>query len=374
MRIGLDATRIQLPTGEGTYVRELIAHLAEQYPKDEFFVLVPEHSSILGKPNVRQIVFGQVDGLLGRLRYLLSVERIVKPLRLDIFHNLSNYGFLFPSCPVVTTVHDILTLKFPELRPSRLQWLLYKFLLPRLLKRATCIAASSASTVDDLKQLYGLSSHVRLTYLGYDQKKFGIPDCATVQDATTLADYEIEPGYVLFVGYLTPKKNIETVLRALKTLLTTVPQARLVIAGKIGHGMEYLTALIEQLGVAHAVKFLGYVPAEHLPPLYRGARVFVFPSIYEGFGLPVLEAMACGTPVLASNTSSLPEVVGNDAYLCPPLEPDCWTSKLERFYTSDADWQQASVASLRQAAKFSWSRCAEDVHRIYNALSPQSPP
>lgn len=370
MRIGLDGTRIDLPTGEGTYVRQTVLSLARSCPEDHFFVLVPQYCSFLELPNITQIIFGYVDGLLGRLRYYLNVRRHILPLRLDVFHNLSNYGFHRPPCPVVTTVHDLISLRFPELRPSPIQGLLYRFVLPHLLNRAQGIAASSQSTIGDLKKFYGISRQVRLTYLGFDRTCF-TPD--TDQDNDILSCYGLNPGYVLFVGYLTPKKNLEVIVRALAKLRSDDMHLNLVLAGKQGHGTEPLQRLIDELQLRSHIKEIGFVPENHLPALYRQASIFVFPSIYEGFGLPILEALASGVPVLASNVSSIPEVLGNHECLCPPHDEDVWASKL-RALVNDSNFRSTAISlGKHQSDQFSWERCVMLLRKIYAEISaPQS--
>lgn len=365
MRIGLDATRIHLPTGEGTYVRQIVLHLARQFPNDSFIVLVPEHRDELTLSNITQVHFGAIDGLRGRLKYFLTVGKLLERLKVDVFHNLSNYGFCNSPCPTVTTVHDLMSRKFPELRPSRIQGLIYRYALPNVLGLSQCIAASSQSTVNDLIEFYKLKTPIQLTYLGFDKNRFtSTIDC----DEEILARYTLSPGYVLFVGYLTPKKNVEVVVRAMAVLKAKGLTLRLVLAGKKGYGTEGLKQLIEMLGLERQVREIGYVPEEHLPALYRQSRIFVFPSIYEGFGLPVLEAMACGTAALASNVSSLPEVVGNPECLCPPHDEIAWASAIQKLFTDDA-YRDAVISQGKcQAEKFSWVACASELHKIYADL------
>ena len=178
--------------------------------------------------------------------------------------------------------------------------------------------------------------------------------------------------FVLFLGTLEPRKNIGTLIRAYAQWRRSrdasgigASDTKLVIAGGKGWYFEDLIAQTRRLGLENDVLFPGFVPARDLPWWYRAAACFVYPSIYEGFGLPVLEAMACGTPVITSSASSLPEVAGDAALMVEPLDVDALTEAISKVLSDRALVEQLRLSGLRQAAGFSWQRCAAETAEVY---------
>jgi glycosyltransferase involved in cell wall biosynthesis len=367
MKIGLDATRILFPTGEGTYTREVVRNLIRIYhDHHEFLLIVPRYLEEFNINNVRQIVYTEVDGFYRRLMYSLDIYKILNSENVDIYHNLANYGIYRAPCYQVTTVQDLLTLRFADLRSNHLQWWLYKYYLPRLLARSDRIIASSNSTQKDIDRYYGFRDNVHMIHLGFDPDIFNLDD---LEDAAILDKYSISSNYIFFVGYITPKKNLKIILKSLSFIKTTSgKQFKFVIAGKRGYGSEELFQMITNLALDTQVIELGFVPDQDLAALYRQARLFVFPSIYEGFGLPVLEAMACGTPVLVSNVSSLPELVENDDYACSPHSVEQWSQKITALAGSDTAHQKARTWGLQRARKFSWEKCTREIMNVYLSI------
>jgi glycosyltransferase involved in cell wall biosynthesis len=367
MKIGLDATRLLLPTGEGTYTKEVIRHLVEQYHhKHEFFIVTPVFKESFEFPNVKQYLYPQIDGIVQRFRYAITIPRLFNKDKIDIFHNLTNYGILNPPFKMVTTVHDLLTLKYPKLRSSIVHWYLYKFVIPRFLRKADAIITDSYNTTKDLQHLYNIKRNVYTVHLGYNNKHF---KQASAVDKTVLSGRKLKSDYLLFVGYIVPKKNLNIILHALAILRKKYNlKLKLVVVGKRGHGSEELFREVKYLSLEDQIAELGYVPADELPSIYRGAKIFLFPSKYEGFGLPALEAMACGTPTLVSNAGSLPEIIGADEYTCSPEDASEWALKIEKLWTDRDYYNQAKIWCLGQAEKFSWEQCAEDIMDVYESL------
>jgi glycosyltransferase involved in cell wall biosynthesis len=367
MKIGLDAARLLLPTGEGTYTREVIRHLVRRYYREhEFLIVTPVIEESFNLANVEQYLYPQIDGIAQRFRYAVTIPRLLKNKQIEIFHNLTNYGLLNPPFKVVTTVHDLMTLKYPELRSSRVHWYLYKYVIPRLLKRADAIVTDSYNTTKDLQDIYKIERNVFTVHLGYNRKQF---KHASEDDEKILSDKKIKSEYLLFVGYIVPKKNIELILHTLVVLRKKYNlKLKLVIAGKRGYGSEDLFHKVKDLSLENQINEIGYVPADDLRSIYRGAKIFLFPSKYEGFGLPALEAMACGTPALVSNAGSLPEIVGADEYICSAENPDEWAAKIFKMWNDTDYYHQASAWCSNQAEKFSWEKCAEDIMSVYKDL------
>ena len=365
MRIALDTTRINIPDGGGRYTNEILKYLCKLHPNDSFFAIGPKPGYEHKYNNLKLIQYRTVDGIPSRLAYTIGISKILKRYKIDVFHNITNYGIYNSSCPTVTTVHDLLTYKFPNLRSKRIQWYLYKFYLPYLLKKSTKIIAVSNNTKNDLKELYGINN-VDVIYEGFDEKIFNEN---VDNDENILAKYRIKSDYLLFVGYLTPKKNMDTILKSLDYMRRELNfTIHFVIVGQRGPGAEDIFSLIDTMKFNNQISELGFVSDDELGAIYRNAKVFVFPSIYEGFGLPVLESMACSTPVIASNAGSLPEIVGNDEFLCPPNSVETWAYKIYKLFNDKSYYKSASNFCINRSKEFSWVKCAKDIMKIYKEI------
>lgn len=362
MRIGLDATRALIPDGGGVYTREVVRHLLRECPDDHFVVAVPEHMTAFEAPHVEQIVYGEVDGIPARLRYALAMGRLARRQRLDVFHNLTNYAVLGAPCPVVTTVLDLVSLKFPAVRMNRLHGLIYRHVFPWILPRSERLVAISRQTAADIETHYGLGARTSTIYCGIDREWLARLDGL---DDALIERFALPPGYLLFVGYLSPKKNMEVVLEAMHRLGQQGIRPHLVLVGKRGYGSQAFFARAAELGLSARLIETGFVSQDELAVLYRNAGLFVFPSIYEGFGLPVVEAMACGAPVLVSRAGPLPELVYDPACLCDPQDADAWARGIRGALTDTAARAAARLRGPEQARRFSWEEGARRMRALY---------
>lgn len=261
----------------------------------------------------------------------------------------------------VVTVHDLGYLYYPG--AHRLLDRLYLDLSTRYNARAASrVIAVSQATKDDLVQHYGLEpDKITVVYSGWDETMQPVEDEATIEKVK--ARYHIRGAYVLYVGTLQPRKNLGHLLEAYAIVRKQAKRGEtpgLVIAGRKGWLYDQIFQQVERLGLEGGVIFPGYVPQDDLPALLSGARLFVLPSLYEGFGLPVLEAMACGTPVLCSNVSSLPEVAGDAALLVDPLDVKSMAEAMNRLLQEEGLRTQLVERGYRQARQFSWDRCARE--------------
>jgi glycosyltransferase involved in cell wall biosynthesis len=353
MLIGIDASRsvAQKRTGTENYSLNLIRHLLalqNEHCYRLYFNRPPTCDLRLAICNLRIMPFPR---LWTHLR--LSWEMARRPPDL-LFVPAHVLPIVHPRRSVVT-VHDLGYLYYPE--AHRLLDRLYLDLSTRYNARAaTHLIADSSATQRDLIERYGTKpDKITVIYPGYDKATF-----QPVRDEEAIeavkAKYDIAGDYILFVGTLQPRKNLTRLIEAYWKL--EAGSWKLVIAGKKGWLYEEIFQQVERLGLAGRVVFTDYVPEGDLPTLLSGARLFVFPSLYEGFGLPVLEAMACGTPVVCSNTSSLPEVAGDAAVLVDPLDVKGLAMAMERVL-SDEELRAGLIEhGFEQARKFSWERCA----------------
>lgn len=265
--------------------------------------------------------------------------------------------------PVVTTVHDLSVLRYPDWHPAdRVGW--YERELTASLPRSVHFITVSEFTRREMTDLLGISTD-RITAIPLGARAAFVPRPADSVRAW-LAEHKLPAEYLLFVGTMEPRKNVPGLLAAYAGL-SEVQRRRfpLLIAGAGGWGMQPLEEEIEATGLTSQVRLLGYVPDDDLCWLYAGARALVWPTFYEGFGLPPLECMAAGTPVITSNVASLPEVVGDAGLLVDARDLDGFTEAMRQIIEDDKLARELSQRGLARSEAFSWERCAAEHAEIY---------
>jgi glycosyltransferase involved in cell wall biosynthesis len=350
MHIGIDASRATRArrTGTENYARQLILALLAAPTGDAFtlYFRARPPAGDFAAADQRVIPFPR---LWTHLR--LSRELLHRP-RPDVIFIPAHVLPLVHPLPSVVTVHDLGYRYFPDAHPP-LQRLYLDWSTRYSARAATRIIADSQATRDDLVKFYEVPQEkISVVYPGRDES-LGPADPAPV-----LARHGLAGGYLLHVGTLQPRKNLMRLIEAVAALRPRWPDVTLVLAGRPGWLSEPILALARQ----HAawVRLLDYVPEADLPGLYSGARAFVYPSLYEGFGFPVLEAMACGTPVICANTSSLPEVAGDAALLVDPTDTAALAAAIERVLAEPALRADLAAKGRAQVQKFSWQRTAAE--------------
>jgi glycosyltransferase involved in cell wall biosynthesis len=374
MRIGIDARTLSgRNTGDRTYWRGLIGGLAAVDAENEYVLYLKnpmEGEPPPVGPNFRWRTLPAPEN--DALWMLRTFPKALAEDRVDVAHTQYNVPLLGCPCPVVTTVHDVTFALFPELFLPRDRWTL-NTLVPWSLRRAARVIADSESTRRDILRLYRRAvppDKVHAILLAADPL-FRPPEGGQ-ESARALANEMLDLGgrpYVLAVGVMQPRKNLGLLLDAFARVKggASPPPHRLVIAGKRGWKNEeldrHLAAL--PLGVRAEIVFPGYVADADLPMLYGGADALCYPSLYEGFGLPPLEAMACGCPVLCSDTSSLPEVVGDAGVPLPPDDVSAWTDALRGLLADAAARERLRTLGPARAALFPWEKTARETLRVY---------
>jgi glycosyltransferase involved in cell wall biosynthesis len=291
--------------------------------------------------------------------------------RFDLLHAPAFIAPIAASCPVVITIHDITYLLYPEHFPR--WWVKYmKYVMPPVVKSAAAIICGSEHSKRDIGRAYGVAcGKVHVIPYGVDHRRFH-PGARLDHDwAQQLG---IREGYVLHVGAFSHRKNIPTLLRALAYQRSKGKPFQLVLAGSESPGLsgaEEIYETIRQLNLETNVVLTGRVPDQHIPGLYANASMLVMPSLYEGFGFPVLEGMAAGIPVVASNTSSLPEVAGNAAILFPPQDERALADAIEDIIDNHAIAEQLRRSGLERARQFSWQRAADETIEVYRTVAKQ---
>ena len=356
LHVAIDAHTVgRRATGNETYVIGLLEGLAGRDDVDPVAVLEPgrELPADVGVRSVTLPRRGPLPRLLADLRRaghnwgadVLHVQ-YVRPLRSDV--------------PVVTTIHDISFEHFTGLFTWRSR-VRMRITIPWSARHSEAILTGSQHSKRDLVERYGLAPN-RIWVTPYAADARFCPQPATKVEEV-LARHGLPRDYLLSVGNLQPRKNLPRLLDAYVRLSADRPP--LVVVGQRAWLDHDVFATLRRLGLQKLVYLTGYVPSEDLPALYSGALAFAYPSLYEGFGLPVLEAMACGAPTLSSRTSSIPEVAGDAAILVDPLDVEAIAEGLDRLIASDELRASLRERGFAQASLFSWEHCAAATINAY---------
>jgi len=365
MRIGIDARLMYYqPAGISRYTWHLLHALADLNPNDEFLVFqhYKHRPPLISQPNFRR------STLYTPAHHRL--EQWVLPLELlrhslDLLHSTDFIPPLRSSVPAVITVHDLAFLHWPHFLTT--DSAAYYGQIDRAVKHAHHVIVPSESTKKDLiRQLGAPDDKVSVIYEAADPIFQPLPLLSTRREVQ--AEFKVPESYILFVGTIEPRKNVNGLLHAFRHLRDkyNVTNTGLVIAG--GHGWLYEETMetVDRLGLQESTFFLGRVPDDKLHKLYVGARCHVHAAHYEGFGLPPLEAMACGTPTVVSNISSLPEVVGDAALLVDPNNPEEIAVAIHRLLTDDDLHAEVRTKGLQRARCFSWELAARHTMEVYH--------
>jgi glycosyltransferase involved in cell wall biosynthesis len=280
-----------------------------------------------------------------------------------LYHATEHLLMRLSSVPTVLTVHDLIFRRYPAHHKPLNRWYL-NLSMPLYCRRATRIIAVSERTKRDVVEAYGVAPE-KVTVI-YEAAAPGFKPQAAENVARAKQRYGLPERYILSVGTIEPRKNLGRVLTAFERLRTEGLVEAFVVVGKRGWLYDDFFAQLEQSPAKHAVIFPGWVDDGDLPAIYAGAAAVAFPSEFEGFGLPALEGMACGAPVVCSNTSSLPEIVGGAALLVTPTDTNQITDALRRVLREPGLAEDMRRRGYEQAAKFSWERAAQETTRVYD--------
>ncbi|MGC9048848.1 MAG: glycosyltransferase family 4 protein [Patescibacteria group bacterium] len=383
MRIGIDARTILNPekgegAGIGHYTYQLIRHLLKIDKKNDYFLFFDKtvQNRRLAKfkqENVRVGFFPFIQYakfLPGGYWHFLASAFLTRH-RLDVFHSPTLNLPQSYRAPTVVTAHDLTVYKFPELYNTKKQRTILKSTIPQAIKMAKKIIAVSYSTKKDLGEIFGVESEkVRVIYHGVDERFFRKSDSATIEKIKM--KFGIKNDYLLFLGTLESRKNIFRIIEAyerlrdkISSLEHPIANIQLVLAGAPGFNFKKIDEKISHSKYKEDIILPGYIEADDLDPLFEGAKVFVFPTLYEGFGLPVIEAMANGVPVITSNISSLPEIAEERAILVDPLNVAEISQAMFDLLTRQDLWQKLSQLGKEKAKEFDWQKTAAKTLEVY---------
>lgn len=366
MHIVIDAhLAVKEIDGVSRYLIGLLTELPKIDSSVQYTILSlpPEKSSlpqkIFSHPNVERF---ELDLMGPSPRQHLVMYRLLKELHAEIYHHPQYDLPLGIKVPSVVTIHDLKYITHPEFlnKKSRLKSIYIKKSLQRSLRVASQVITVSQNTLNDLK-----------SFFSFDRQKatvvhHGINPQLEFKAGQKNGDFETPNDFVLFVGTRRPHKNIAGLIRALAILRQQhESKLDLVIAGKAYSDYKEPERLAKKLRLDSNVHFYDFVAEEKLPVLYRSAKVVVLPSFYEGFGLPLIEAMSYGTPVIGSNVSSIPEIVGNAGLLVDPHDANDIARKIYQITTDTKLYEELSNAGLKRHKQFSWSTVAESTLNVY---------
>lgn len=367
-RVGINA---HLLTGESGYRRagihqyilQNLRHLAWEEDGPEYLLFTRQAAELeKHRPDI-QVIRSRwpTERRLVRLAWeQMAWPALAARLKLDLLHSMAFVTPALSPCPTVVTVYDLSFIHFPDSFPA-LQRLYLRSQTARSCRQARRVIAISESGRQDIHQLFG----VELARI--DVVRPGVDEIFRPLPATEVASFrrrrKLSAPFILHVGTLQPRKNIPLLLEAFAHLKR--PDLQLVLLGGKGWMFDEIYRRVETLGLRDQVRFTGYVPDADLPFWYNAATLFVFPSIYEGFGMPVVEAMACGTPVVAANTSSIPEAAGDAASLFPPQDAEQLADRMLGVLQDEALLIKMQAMGLQQARQFSWRRAGRETAAVH---------
>ena len=313
-------------------------------------------------PNLKSTQFKA--NLLDRRWWAIGLPRYLKRRSFDLFHGINFDIPLWRVCPTVLTIHDLSTLLYPETHEAR-SVRRARRRLPLMARKATQIVTPSESVRHEVAKHLRVSREKIIAIPGAARSIFRpLPRSQTAEVRKRLG---VEDEFLLYVGTIEPRKNLIVLLNAYRKIISTVGlQPQLVIAGKRGWLTDDLFSRLKEVGIEDRVRFTGYLTDYDLCALYSSCRIFIYPSIYEGFGLPPLEAMACGAAVIATSIPSITEVVKDAACLVRPEGENDLTQAIARLLRDENERRRLSAAGLKRALQFSWNRTAQLMLRVYD--------
>lgn len=355
MRIAIDVqTTLGQKSGFGFYVKNLTESLKKVDQENQYILISPDSAKDLS--TAKRLVWDQ-----------LTFPEIARKNQVNILHQPCFSAPIFYRGKVIITIHDLISHFFPQNMPTGSRLYFSKW-MPLTYRRAQKIIAISENTKKDIIKLLKVPEHkIKVIHSAAGQAFKPISDIKKIAEVKT--KYQTGERFILDVGTLEPRKNLPFLVRAFDLALREGKISHnLVLTGKKGWYYDNLFTLIKELRLENRIILPGYVPDEDLPALYNAADLFCFPSLYEGFGFPPLEALGCGTPVIASNNSSIPEVVGEAGLLLPIDNEAVWAKAILRILQNSNLQKKMSQKGLDQAKKFSWDKTARETIKVYEEV------
>jgi glycosyltransferase involved in cell wall biosynthesis len=372
MRIGIDVTPLPPnPVGAGNYIIHLLQALASLESEHEFIVFA-QHSGrelidLPKKSNVKWVIVPDKSPLRRLVWEQIALPRLAQSAGVELLHSLHYTRPLILPCASAVTFHDMTFFLFPELH-TWTKRVFFPMAMRISARQADALLSVSESTRRDaIRLLHVPEGKIFTTPLGVNEEFRIISDPVILE--TCRRRYNLPETFILYVGLLEPRKNLPLLLRAYAGLSNLANAPNLVIVGRPGWGYKEILKQIDVLNLKDKIYFTGYVPTQDLPVVYNLAQVFVYPSIYEGFGLPPMEAMACGIPVITTDVSAMRDHVGEAGILIPSQDEDALTQAMQKILNGPDLREQLSIKGSQQAANFTWKRTALETLKVYQFIA-----
>jgi glycosyltransferase involved in cell wall biosynthesis len=375
MRIGIDATALPPnPVGAGNYIIRLVRALAALETEHQFIIFAQRSGGeLIGELPPQRARWVAVPDQSPAIRLLWEQVRLpvlAKRSEVDILHSLHYTRPLVLPCASVVTFHDMTFFLFPELH-TRTKRIFFSFAIRQSARHADALVTVSENTRRDAMRILGIPpNRIFTTPLGISEDFHPIADPALLEDGRRR--YQLPEKFILYVGLIEPRKNVPMLLKAYARLVSQGDPPPLVLVGRLGWMYEQVFQLVEQLNLKDKVQFKGYIPSQNLPIVYNLAQIFVYPSTYEGFGFPPLEAMACGIPVITTAISAMLDNVGNAGLLIPPQDETALSQAIQTLLSDNSLRDHLSRAGRLRAAEFTWQRTAMETLKVYQLVGAKS--
>jgi len=371
MRICIDTrgAKLYAGTGIGTYTARLMENIMSIDHKNEydFYWSNDGYDFMLNQKNIHVTLFGEKNKKFWDETYLPS---LLSKKNMDIFH-LPQNGLGLPKdkyCSYIVTLHDLIPFTMPETCGKSY---VDRFAeeMPHIVETSDIIITVSNYSKQDIVKYFNISDDkVKVTYLAADSRFRMLPKESARQFMQN--EYHYSGNYILYLGGFSPRKNVDGLLESFRQVYKELPESYdLVLIGASKDNHYELKKKLSSMGISDRVVLTGYVPYEHLPYFYNCASLFVYPSFYEGFGLPPLEAMTCGTPTITTNVTSIPEIVSDGAITIDPYDLDALSSNIYSLLTDSDQRNQLIEKALKRAYNFSWKKTAIETIQLYASLN-----
>ncbi|MCD6419587.1 MAG: glycosyltransferase family 4 protein [Synergistetes bacterium] len=375
MKILVNATSlVTLPTGIGRYTLSMYREMMKRFPEEGYTFFYDYYYSKELKIQASPLVSKLRGKMVHRRGVIARGARKAKATwtkfsslfrHFDVYHEPNFVPMDFPASKIVTTIHDLSFMLYPQWHPRERVEFMEKNFASRL-KLSDVILTVSEYGKREVEKYVGIpGGKIRVVYNAVDERFRPLSKASVT---TYLRAKRYPEDYVLFVGAVEPRKNLETLIGAFGDIERSFGNLHLIIVGPKGWLCESVFRKVEELGLTNKVHFTGFVADEELIYLYNGAQVFVYPSFYEGFGIPVLEAMACKIPVIVSNTSSLPELVGDAGMLVDPHSQEGFAEAMRKVLEDRDEAERLSEKGYLRSANFSWEKSAKALMDIFKGL------
>lgn len=372
MKIGIDsrAANWYRGTGIGTYSYQLINSLNKIDSLNDYLLFMPQSAKCDINFNKNFSIKNITQNMKGNFWDEVNIPNILKNQDIDLYHVPQN-GVGLPKnkiCPFIITLHDIIPCKMPEtVGESYLK--IFTEQMPKIISNCDGIITVSYYSKQDIMKYFNFPGEkIFVTPLANEEiyKPLDKIQCKNFINQ----NYHIDGDYILYVGGFSPRKNITGLIESFKNFLVKIKRTdiKLIIAGSKGKSYPIYKKRAEDLKIEENVVFPGFIPLEHMPMLYNASKLFVYPSLYEGFGLPPIEAMACGVPIIASNLTSIPEVVSDAGILVNPYDIDELTLAMYHVFSNEILEKQLIKKSLYRSSEFSWKKTASKTLSAYESI------